>query len=143
MDAQHKPKSTFLALKFFNQLFAQPTRAIVPHSFTPNQNTDAVLNVFQRKDGQVIVVGWLRSLKRDETDANGHEPDLRRTSASIELPCASVSDVKVSDAQGHLRSEETSFQSGWLNGISLSPDEIFVAEMNCSTTPTTFSAMLQ
>jgi hypothetical protein len=143
MDARHKPKPTFLALKFFNQLFSQPTRAIVPHSFTPSLDSDAVLNVFQRKNGDVIVVGWLRSLNRDETDADGHEADLRHTSASVELPCASVSDVKVSDAQGHLRSDETSFQSGWLSGISLSPDEIFVAEMNCSTTPTTFSAMLQ
>jgi hypothetical protein len=102
------------------------------------------VNVFERQDGRFIVVGWLRSLNRNEVPrADGTKTDSRREDVAVQLPCTRVSDVSVTDSEGRPASAFAAFHDGWFDGIDLRPDRIFVAEMNCSSAQTEFARMLR
>jgi polysaccharide biosynthesis protein PslG len=145
LDKDQHPKPTFFALKHFNELFDQPTRPLVTR-IVSNQvlKSDAVMNMFERQDGKLVVVGWLRSLNRREAPkADGNTPDNRREDVAVQLPCAAVSDVSITDTQGRSAAAFTTFHNGWFDGMRLRPDKIFVAEMNCSPTQTQFAHLLR
>jgi hypothetical protein len=134
VDSNGHPKSTFSALRFLNQLFDEPSRPLLVSSVSSRLSSpNAVLNAFEREDGTIVVTGWLRSLNSAEAGhADGLTPDARREEVAIQLPCSAISDVEVRDARGNDRSAFLSFHDGWLDGIDLTPEGVFVAEMNCN-----------
>jgi hypothetical protein len=144
LDKNQKRKPMFFALKHFNQLFDQPTRSLATRTVSSATRSDAVLNVFERQDGRFVVVGWLRGLNRSEaTEADGNKTDTRREDVAVQLPCAAISNVSITDARGRPAAAFTTFQDGWFDGMRLRPDKVFVAEMTCSTTPTQFARLLR
>jgi hypothetical protein len=136
LDKNQQPKRSFFALKYFNQLFDKPTRTLLSRTVSSaGPKSQAVMNVFERQHGHVIVVGWLRSLNREEAvNADGKTPDNRHEDVAVHLPCAAVSNVSVTDSEGHAEKAFTAFQDGWLDGIHLGTDRLFIAEMNCQST---------
>jgi hypothetical protein len=133
LDVQQRLKPTYFALKFFNSLFRQPSRPLTAHVFSLAAPSDAVLNLFQRRDGTMVLVGWLRALTRDRTDATGREPDARRETLSVELPCSGIAKMNTLDAQGHVVANTTEYDRGWLSNVSLTPDTVFIADITCTT----------
>ncbi len=133
INAQHQKKPTFRALAFFNHLFGRPTRTVLAPVVTSEfPDHDSILYVIQRNDGNMVVIGWLRSLNADEAgNADGQTPDERRTSAAVKLPCESIGSVQQFDAQGKPQATTAAFANGWLSGIDLRPDQVFTAEFSC------------
>ena len=133
VDTNDQPKPMFFALRFFNETFDQPTRPLTVRSITSEvPNWDAVINVFEKQDGHIVVTGWLRSLNAGEAvHANSVARDVRRENAAVELPCHAISRFTAHDAQGNDRRAFITFHDGWLDGLDLRPDTIFVAEMKC------------
>ncbi len=145
LDANRHPKPTYFALKHFNEVFAQPTRPVLaPVLSSAGTRSNAVVNVFEQQDGRIVVVGWLRSLNRNEAPkADGVKSDARREEVAVHLPCATTSNVNVTDPQGRSTSAFTTFYHGWLGGLQLRPDRIFIAEMNCSPAQVRFTRLLR
>jgi hypothetical protein len=145
LDKNRHPKSTFFALRHFNELFDKPARPLLSQAVSSaGPKSQAVMNVFERQDGRVIVVSWLRGLNRDEAmNADGKTPDTRREDISVHLPCSAVNQVHISDSQGKAASAFTVFQNGWFDGIHLRPDGLFIAEMDCQPAQTQFAQLLR
>jgi hypothetical protein len=145
VDIHGHPKPTFFALKYFNRLFHEPTRPLLTRTISSaGERSDAVVNGFETQDGHIILAGWLRSLDRKEApNANGFTPDTRREAVAVHLPCATVSDVTITDAQGRSARAFTTFHNGWFDGIHLRPDRVFVAEMSCNASQTQFAGLLR
>lgn len=129
VDADGKPKPAFFAFRFFNSLFSKPVRVIrEPGLKTGSQ---AVLRVFQRKDGVVIVAGWLRSSNYSEVPVHsGMLTDERRERVDIALPCTARRVTKF-NALG------TKLSTGYprrrvLRGVELTGERSYVAEIQCS-----------
>ncbi|HWR14619.1 MAG TPA: beta-galactosidase [Terriglobales bacterium] len=142
LDYRGKRKPTFYALRYFNKLFDKPSRALAARTLSSAaMESNAVVNVIERADDRVVVVAWLRSLNRDETDADGTEIDARHETAAVQLPCSRISDMRVTDAQGNAAAAFTTFQNGWLDGLELRPDRIFIASMQCDADTTAFAVV--
>lgn len=144
LDIKQRPKTTYFALKHFNELFDQPTRPLLASVLSSSPlNSTAVVNVFEQQDGRIVIAAWLRSLNRGEApNADGKTPDSRRESVAIQLPCAAINGVNISDAQGKTAAAFTAFHNGWLDGIQLRPDRVFIAEMNCLPSQVQFTKLL-
>ena len=134
-DVAQRPKPAFFALAFFNRLFKQPTLHL-RENHTRAQDSQAILEVFQRKDKKVIVVGWLRSSRADEVvDKSGIAEDRRTETISAELPCAGARLLGSYNARGIQLPRRSRVQNGLLQNIRLRGDQIFVAELSCGTAP--------
>jgi polysaccharide biosynthesis protein PslG len=133
LNSAHKPKPTYFALKHFNEVFREPTKALLAYTVSSvGIRTNAVVNLFEQLDGRIILVAWLRSLNRAEApEADGHKPDARREDIAVQLPCRSVSNISVSSPQGQPVGAFTAFSNGWMDGIQLRPDQIFIAQITC------------
>jgi polysaccharide biosynthesis protein PslG len=132
LDVDGNPKPTFRALQFFNSLCQQPTRALLTSLPTPDAHSDAEIKVLQRKDGTLVVVGWLRSLEAKEVaHPDGLHADRRSETVNVPLPCKTLADVHQYDAQGRAAKYATTFESGWLQAIPLKPDSVFISEFHC------------
>src|SRR4051812_32428924 len=145
LDKNQQPKPTYFALKHFNDIFAQPTRSLSTQMVSSaGLKSNAVINLFEQQDGHVILVAWLRSLNRSEAPSgDGKTPDQRHEDVAVHLPCAAINNISVSDPQGKPTQAFTSFDAGWLDGIHLQPDTVFIADMTCQTTQTQFAQLLR
>jgi hypothetical protein len=130
VDAKHAPKPAFRAFQFFNRLFGQPIRT-VEQPARP-QSSQAIVNVFDRKDGAVIVAAWLRSSESQEvTQHTGMLWDRRVETVSIDLPCRAISDLHVSDAFGNPVPSPARMNGTSLSAVSLRGGSVFVASARC------------
>jgi Glycosyl hydrolases family 39 len=131
VDVRGQAKPALFALRFFNRLFDQPSR-LLHLQVTRRQKSQAVLDVFQRKDRHVIVVGWLRSSSGDEvSDRSGMAVDRRAEVVSAELPCAGARVSGFYDAEGAKVTRSAWVGRGMLKDIHLSGSKVFVAELSC------------
>lgn len=129
-DAQGRSKPALAALSFFDRLFGEPIRR-VPARVTP-EAPQAVLNVFQEKDGNVAVVGWLRSSVPSEVKGDtGMLPDRRSETVSVELPCDRPKLEGYFDPEGHRVQRPAQIGVKSLNGITLTGSDVFIAELAC------------
>lgn len=55
-DAKGRPKPAFQALQFFNRLFNRPTRIVPVHPGSPD-SSGSVIHLFERADGEFVIVG--------------------------------------------------------------------------------------
>jgi hypothetical protein len=89
--ATHKPKPAQQALKFFNELMAQPTRVIDDAvTVSAPDGSDVHVHAFERENGDVIVFGWLQTYvpdKRGEVGEGDHL-DERHVKATVTVPGA-------------------------------------------------------
>jgi polysaccharide biosynthesis protein PslG len=132
LDWRGKPKPSFRSLRFFNHLFDQRLRTVLAPQLHSKSNSDAVMYALEKQDGHIVVVGWLRSLEPAEIAAtDGSHPDGRIEIAAIQLPCAELSEVREFDAEGNSAAVDVTPVGGWLDGIQLTPDKVFIAEMRC------------
>lgn len=133
VDTRGRPKPVFFALKFFNRLFDQPTRA--QHErwrSTAGAVSQAVVNVIEKKNGELVLAAWLRDAHEGEVaDRSGMAEDRRRETVSVQLPCARVEQLRFFDAEGSATKETASFADGSMQGIELSGEKVFVAEFGC------------
>jgi hypothetical protein len=61
VDVQGREKPDFYALRFYDQLFNQPTRSLDGKvTLLAPGNRDVVVHVIEKRNGDVVVSGWLR-----------------------------------------------------------------------------------
>jgi len=145
LDVQGHPKPALLALGFFNRLFGQPVRvlsakimkttpAISENGKDPSpRQSQSVLNVFQTKQGKIIVVGWMRGPQPSEVPAQtGMLEDERVETLSAELPCAGARVTGFYDAEGNPVKQRAHAEQGWLKNIRLFGGRLFLAELGCA-----------
>lgn len=131
VDIRGKPKPAYHALRFFNQLFGQPSKRLSTRPKLP-QNSQAIVETFHRTDGKLVIVGWLRSSHPDEIDhATGMARDRRRESVSVALPCKSVPESRFYTAEGHSVTSPAKFNDGALHNIPLTGHDVFIALLVC------------
>ncbi len=128
-DAQAHAKPAYMALKFFRELFDQPVKMVAAEA----PDSQAIVDIFQKQNGRVVIVGWLRSTDPHEiADRSGMARDTRRETRSVAVPCHGVSKLRTADEQGRNTRAAVRFNAGHLSGIPLTGEHIFVAEMNCT-----------
>ena len=131
VDVHGQPKPALFALRFFNGLFNQPSR-LLQVQVVRREKSQAVVDIFQRKDKHVIVVGWLRSSSGDEVaDRSGMAVDQRAEVVSAQLPCAGARVAAFYNAEGAKVARSARVQHGMLRDIHLSGSKVFVAELSC------------
>jgi polysaccharide biosynthesis protein PslG len=130
VDTKAKRKPAFFALKFFNQLFKQPVRA-VPVASRNARGSQTILNQFETQDGRVIVAAWLRSSERGEVRSqSGMAMDSRRETIKVVLPCraSDVTRYRTTGAPlGRIK-----LNSNELRNVVLTGDGVFVAVATCA-----------
>ena len=131
VDVRGQAKPALIALRFFNRIFNQPSRLMQVH-VVRREKSQAVVDVFQRRDKHVIVVGWLRSSTGDEVaDQSGMAGDRRAEVVSAELPCSGARVDGFYDAEGVKIPTGARVELGMLRDIHLSGSKVFVAELSC------------
>ena len=129
-DPAGRPKPAFLALQFFNRLFARPSRRVPARASRPFES-QSVLNVFEM-DGRVIVVAWLRSsLPSEVADQSGMLTDRRSEALSVDLPCSQPAVTGYFDPEGRRVRERARIVNHSLEGISLHDGKVFIAVVAC------------
>jgi hypothetical protein len=131
-DSRHHPKPAFFALRFFNRLFHRATR-LFPAKVAAPAGSQAVVNVFQTREGKVVVVGWLRSSHESEiTDTSGMMQDRRVETVSTSLPCTASKLIGYYDVEGHHQKGEARLHAGSLENIRIADGKVFIAELACT-----------
>ena len=131
VDWRGRPKPALLALRFFNRLFNEPSRSLHLH-ITSKPESQSVVKIFQRHDGRVIIVGWLRSSTGGEVaDRTGLLRDRRSEVVSVQLPCGRAHLEGAYDAEGTGVATASRVQGGYFSGIRLSGKRVFIAELAC------------
>jgi hypothetical protein len=128
LDTQEHPEPAYFALKFFRQVFDEPVRTI---SLEQRLN-QTVIDVFVKKNGKLVVVGWLRSSEpREVSNHSGMASDRRRAQVSVAVPCRRVSRLRSWDEQGRATRNRARFHSGRIDSMPLTGEHICIGEMNC------------
>ena len=132
VDVRGQAKPALFALRFFDRLFDQPSR-LLQLQVVRRGKSQSVVNVFQRKDKHVIVVGWLRSSTADEVaDQSGMAVDRRAEVVSAQLPCSGARVSGFYDAEGVKVARSARVERGMLRDIHLSGSKVFVVELRCA-----------
>jgi hypothetical protein len=113
---------------------------VVSGSAPAGSNSQAVVNVFQTEDGEILVVGWLRSSQETEiTKTTGMLTDRRAESVSVSLPCTDPKMDGYYDAVGHPQKGSAHLRGSSLDDFRLRGDGVLVAKVSCAgkaaTTP--------
>jgi hypothetical protein len=101
--ARHEPKPAEGALAFFNGLLREPMRSIDGEvAVTRTIGSDAVVHAFEQEDGDVIVVGWLRTMVpgRRGNPGDGMARDDRTETVSVTVPRGIDGNVRTLDELG-------------------------------------------
>lgn len=131
-DPKGNPKPGFYALRFFNQLFDQPVQHIETQVGRP-AGSQSDVELFRRKDGSVVLIGWLRSSEPSEVPPNrGMLQDARQEKVTVGLPCSSISQTREYDDEGRSLTANLWFANHSLEGIELRGDRVTVAVINCA-----------
>ncbi len=121
-----KKKPAFYALRFFNSLFSQPVRLV--EASTPVGSL-ATVRTIERKDGKIVIAGWLRSSTYSEVAVHsGMERDRRGERLRLALPCKAET-INTFDATGKKISTQ---RTPMLEPVDLTGDQVFIAEVTCA-----------
>ncbi|MBI2619835.1 MAG: cellulase family glycosylhydrolase [Ignavibacteriales bacterium] len=99
----HEAKPAEHALAFSNRLFSKKIRSIDAQTVvTKRAGGDAVIHAFEQEDGNVIVVGWLRTFVRGTrtNGMTGSMKDTRSEVVDVRLPAKLRGTVAAFDDQG-------------------------------------------
>ena len=130
-DWQGRAKPALSALALFNRLFGVSMR-VVDEKIVRPEKSQAIVNIFQTKRGETIVVGWLRGSLPDEVPVKtGTLQDQRAEIVATALPCSHPRLVAFYDAEGNRVRRAVRLEHGWLRHIRLRGDSVFIAELAC------------
>jgi hypothetical protein len=134
LDLEGRPKPAFHALRFYRRLFDEPSRCIdgrVKLHAPPGSH--CTVHAFEEKDGDLVVVGWLRSARRAEVDdRTGMARDRRRETVDITLPRRGFQRLQVYDVAGQPRKSVAAWSSGRLRSVVLTGSDLFIAELKAA-----------
>lgn len=132
VDVKGNPKPTYHALKFAASVLQRPVRTADSRTSVKSPpESQAVVHVFERRDGRVVVTGWLRSSEFQEVPRHtGFEKDLRRERVTINLPCPAI-DTQTYNALGQklIRIRK---RTQVLPGVLLTGNRVYIAEITCA-----------
>lgn len=128
LDVEGNPKPAYYALKLYNHLFDQPVRlADSAVHVTKPANSQSVIHVFQKKNGDYVIVAWLRSsLRQEVTDKSGNATDSRHEVLSVELPHMGLTHLRVFDVHDAAPFQHASISNDTVSNIGLEGDRVFV-----------------
>ncbi|APR88107.1 hypothetical protein A7982_13456 [Minicystis rosea] len=127
LDVSGAPKPSFWAMRLVSHLFDQPVRAIDARIRVERPaGSQSEVHAFERRDGKVLVFGWLRS-PPVEAEGDGAKPltDTRRETVTITLPEDGRS-LTVLDAKGDTTTTTARLTAGTLGGVELRGDRVFI-----------------
>lgn len=131
LDVNGKPKPAYHALKFYNQLFDQPTRLVKNLKIEAPSKSQSRVYAFEKKNGNIVITGWLRTSKKSEVkDKTGMAVDSRKEAVNITLPNKSFTKVSIYNSKGNKIKPETILSNGVLSNVSLTGENIFIAEIS-------------
>ena len=137
INARGQRKPSFFAFRFYNRLFRLPVREVQDRNASSRPPTSqAIVNIFERKDHRIIVAAWLRSSEPNEVPVRiGNLPDLRSEKVSVKLPCRRVPGVQFFNELGQTVSTTARLRKTpprvSLTNIPLRGDKIFIAVARC------------
>lgn len=131
LDLQGRPKPAYHAFKLYNHLFDAPLRRISEQvTVQAAKDSQAVVEVFQKRDGRLLLTAWLRSSKRAEVkDTSGKAIDTRSESLNLELPEKAYRRLQAYNIAGESIPPQAWLDGKFLRGISLKGGEMFIAEL--------------
>ncbi|HJT87641.1 MAG TPA: cellulase family glycosylhydrolase, partial [Bryobacteraceae bacterium] len=125
-DTKGQPKPVLRALGFFHNLLGGRTR-LMKAKLDRAAGSQSVADLFQRADGELIAVAWLRSsLPGEVSQYSGMLQDRRSEEISIELPCAHPALEGAFDPEGRRVSSGARVAGDILEGIELRGGQVFV-----------------
>jgi hypothetical protein len=103
LDLQGHPKPAYYALRFRNRPFDHSTRLIDREiRIEAPADTQGVVHAFERSDGTVIVVGWLRTPRPESVpDTSGMAVDRRAEQIAVTLPTRRLTHLRLFDVLGN------------------------------------------
>jgi polysaccharide biosynthesis protein PslG len=104
VDVDYAPKPAKQALSFINRLYSRPMRSIDDEvTLERSIDSDVVVHVFERDDGDVIAAAWLRTRKigRQNDVGEGMNRDDRRREVEVVIPRALAGTATLYDELGH------------------------------------------
>lgn len=132
LTPQGDPKPAIKALKLYNSLFGEPVRKLPESKIRVRKpaRSQSVVHAFEQKDGEVVVVAWLRSSRRDEViDRSGLAKDKRQETVNIDL-----SGYDLTQTTRFLLDGSAAPSS--LRNIKLRGDTVFIASVKPQKAPT-------
>jgi hypothetical protein len=125
LDVAGAPKPAFWALRHLAQLFAGKVRSLDGRIRVERAaGSESEVHAFERKDGTMLVFGWLRSPPvRDEAAAPAEDP--RREVVSVILPRGGGR-LSVRTAVGDPAASGARLAGSVLSGVELTGDRVFV-----------------
>jgi hypothetical protein len=138
LDLDRRSKPAYHALRFYRRLFDEPARCIDARvRLHAPPGSQSRVHAFEEKDGDLIVVGWLRSARRAEVeDHSGKAQDRRRETVSMALPRRGPQRLQVYDVTGKPRQSAAAWSGGRLRSVLLTGSDLFIAELKAARVPT-------
>jgi polysaccharide biosynthesis protein PslG len=102
--ADHSPKPAQQALRFINQLYAEPMRSLDREvRVDRTMDSDVVVHAFEQQDGDVIVAAWMKTRKigRQNDPGEGKNADTRREEVELVVPRATHGVATLYDELGN------------------------------------------
>jgi hypothetical protein len=131
MDINGRPKPEFYAMRLASRLLQAPLHLVTQKVRSSASRSQAVVKVFQRTDGKVIVTAWLRSSTYNEVAVHtGQTKDRRSERVNIGLPCK-PSQVVNFDAIGN-KYAGPQHHLNTLRNVILSGQQTFIVEITCA-----------
>ena len=130
IDVAGQRKPDFFALRLFAKLFDEPAKPIQP-LIRSSPQSQAVVNVFERRDGKLIIIGWLRSPEQGEVPATGNVVDRRRETVDVGVPCTEMRNPVTYSSTGVRKPNIANFARAEVHGIPLTGAENFIAVFDC------------
>lgn len=129
-----KPKPAEKALTFFNKLFSAEYKSIDADLLVQRKlDSHSEIHGFQTREGDVIVVGWLKTnFPGRKPDESGQVKDTREETVSIELPMVLAGTATQYDELGNsteFTRVEVSDTSTTLNDIALKGGEVVIVKV--------------
>ncbi|HLV79296.1 MAG TPA: beta-galactosidase [Chthonomonadaceae bacterium] len=128
VDTQGHPKPAYYAFRLITRLFDQPVRCIDDQGrIEAPPHSQGEVHVFEKKNGERIVISWLRRPRSGEIPgATGQAKDTRREVVTIRLPAGSASRLTTYDAQGNPLPTGTIWSDNALHDVVLTGPQLFI-----------------
>jgi hypothetical protein len=140
VDLDNQTEPSYLSFRLYQQLFNRAVKLGNDRiKIEQKPGSQAVVEAFEKKNGDWIVSAWLRSSNaHDLRDHTGLAEDNRQETISVSLPFASFKDWQVWSLEGSQSKSKSAHQTaelkgGRIDGIVLHGGEAFVAELRDPT----------
>lgn len=132
-DVNGRLKPAFYAFRFFNSLMSQPFRPLSNEATVHTKpESQAVVHLFVRQDGKLVIASWLRSSDYNEiTRHTGMLNDARAEEVSVDLPCTSTSTETYNALGKRLSRNKTATRT--LTRMRVTGSEVLTTVVTCQS----------